>query len=359
MRATGWLRRNSVEVAWGAFALANWGAMIAWPAWETIPFHFVWISLTIVYGFRVWSSPATAAVLSVVILGTGASIGVDAFGGVQLWGELFEVPLMSAMFLAMVWHARRRQAALRTLAGLAETRASLLERQERFLHDASHELRTPVTIARGHLELLRRDQPDAPELGVSLDELDRIERIVSRLLLLAKADQPDFVRFADVEIDGFLEDVFMRWSEVAERAWRLELDVVGLVQVDEEALRSALDALLENAVKYTKPGAAIQLRAHAAGGEIVIEVADGGYGVAPEARERIFDRFARADDARTRELGGVGLGLSIVTAIAAAHGGRCTVESGPRGTTFALHLPARHRRAEPATEELLGAAGLV
>ena len=358
MRATGWLRRNSVEVAWGAFALANWGAMIAWPAWETIPFHFVWISLTIVYGFRVWSSPATAAVLSVVILGTGASIGVDAFGGVQLWGELFEVPLMSAMFLAMVWHARRRQAALRTLAGLAETRASLLERQERFLHDASHELRTPVTIARGHLELLRRDQPDSPELGVSLDELDRIERIVSRLLLLAKADQPDFVRFADVEIDGFLEDVFMRWSEVAERAWRLELDVVGLVQVDEEALRSALDALLENAVKYTKPGAAIQLRAHAAGGEIVIEVADGGYGVAPEARERIFDRFARADDARTRELGGVGLGLSIVAAIAAAHGGRCTVESGPRGTTFALHLPARHRRAEPATEELLGAAGL-
>ena len=359
MRATGWLRRNSVEVAWGAFALANWGAMIAWPAWETIPFHFVWISLTIVYGFRVWSSPATAAVLSVVILGTGVSIGVDAFGGVQLWGELFEVPLMSAMFLAMVWHARRRQAALRTLAGLAETRASLLERQERFLHDASHELRTPVTIARGHLELLRRDQPDAPELGVSLDELDRIERIVSRLLLLAKADQPDFVRFADVEIDGFLEDVFMRWSEVAERAWRLELDVVGLVQVDEEALRSALDALLENAVKYTERGAAIQLRAHAAGGEIVIEVADGGYGVAPEVRERIFDRFARADDARTRELGGVGLGLSIVAAIAAAHGGRCTVESGPRGTTFALHLPARRRRPEPAVEELLGATGLV
>ena len=106
MRATGWLRRNSVEVAWGAFALANWGAMIAWPAWETIPFHFVWISLTIVYGFRVWSPPVTAAVLSVVILGTGVSIGADAFGGVQLWGELFEVPLMSAMFLAMVWHAR-------------------------------------------------------------------------------------------------------------------------------------------------------------------------------------------------------------------------------------------------------------
>jgi signal transduction histidine kinase len=349
MRATGWLRRNRVEALWGVFALANWAAMIAWPSWETIPFHFVWISLTIVYGFRVWSPPVTAAVLSLVILGTGASIGADAFAGIQLWGELFEVPLMSAMFFAMVWHARRRQAALRTVEGVAETRASLLERQKQFLHDASHELRTPVTIARGHLELLRWAEPDAPELAVALDELDRIERIIERLLLLAKADQPDFVLFSDVEIDRFLEDVFMRWSEVAaDRAWRLELDVAGIVRADEEALRSALDALLENAVKHTEPHAAIELRAHADGGEIVIEVADEGFGVPPEALGRIFDRFGRADDARTRAQGGAGLGLAIVAAIAAAHGGRCTVEPRRKGTTFALHLPVR--RAEPVPE---------
>ncbi len=351
MRVTGWLRRNNVEAAWGAFALANWAAMIAWPSWETVPFHFVWISLTIVYGFRVWSRPVTAAVLGVVILGTGASIGADAFAGIQLWGELFEVPLMSAMFLAMVWHARRRQAALRTLAGVAETRASLLEKQERFLHDASHELRTPVTIARGHLELMRWDQPNAPELAVALDELERMERIVGRLLLLAKADQPGFVHFADVEIDRFLEDVFMRWSDVAERAWRLEVDVAGVVWADEEALRSALDALLENAVKHTEPLAAIELRAHAAGGEIVIAVVDEGYGVPLEARERIFDRFGRVDDARTRAQGGVGLGLAIVEAIAAAHGGRCTVESRDRGAIFALHLPVRPR-PEPQPEAI-------
>jgi signal transduction histidine kinase len=360
MRVTGWLRRNRVEALWGAFALVNWAAMIAWPSWETIPFHFVWISLTIVYGFRVWSPPVTGAVLSLVILGTGASIGADAFAGTQLWGELFEVPLMSAMFLAMVWHARRRQAALRTLEGVADTRASLLERQKRFLHDASHELRTPVTIARGHLELLRWTDPDAPELAVALDELERIERIIERLLLLAKADQPDFVLFSDVEIDRFLEDVFMRWSEVAaDRAWRLELDVAGIVRVDEEALRSAVDALLENSVKYTEPHAAIELRAHAAGGEIVIEVADEGFGVPPEALGRIFDRFARADGARTRAQGGAGLGLAIVAAIAAAHGGRCTVESRLKGTTFALHLPVGRRQGpapEPAAVDLVDAA---
>ncbi|HEY8028768.1 MAG TPA: HAMP domain-containing sensor histidine kinase [Gaiellaceae bacterium] len=350
MRATGWLQRNAVEVLWGLFAIANWGAMIAWPAWETIPFHFVWISLTIVYGFRVWRPGATGVILGLVILATGASILSDAFNGIQLWGELFEVPLMSAMFLAMVWHARRRQAAMQQVEAVANTRASLLELHERFLHDASHELRTPVTIARGHLELLSRDQPDSPELTVALDELQRMERIVDRLLLLAKAEQPDFVVLRDVAIDRFLEDVFMRWSEVAPRVWRLELDVAGVVRADPEALRSALDALLENAVKYTEPRAAITLRAHAVGGEIVVEVVDDGSGIPDDAIGSIFDRFARADDARTRAHGGVGLGLAIVAAIAHAHGGRCAVECRGGHTVFALVLPCIEPEVSQAGE---------
>jgi signal transduction histidine kinase len=349
------LRRNSVEVLWGLFALANWGAMIVWPSWETVPFHFVWISLTIVYGFRVWSRGVTSFILGAVVLGTGGSILADAFNGVQLWGELFEVPLMSAMFLAMVWHARRRQVALRQVEAVSEVRASLLERQERFLHDASHELRTPVTIARGHLELLVREEPDAPELAVALDELERMERIVDRMLLLAKVDQPDFVLLRDIEIDRFLEDVFMRWSEVAPRAWRLELDIAGLVRADPEALRNALDALLENAVKYTEPRAGITLRANAVGGEIVVEVADEGSGVPEAALATIFDRFARADDARAREHGGVGLGLAIVAAIARAHGGSCTVERRDGETVFALRLPVVVDGDDEPAAELLDA----
>jgi signal transduction histidine kinase len=357
MRATGWLQRNSVEVLWGLFAIANWVAMIAWPSWETIPFHFVWISLTIVYGFRVWSPGVTGVILSTVIVATGASILGDAFAGKQLWGELFEVPLMSAMFLAMVWHARRRQSAMRQVEAVADMRASLLEHQQRFLHDASHELRTPVTIARGHLELLSRET-EAPELIVAIDELERMEHIVDRLLLLAKVEQPDFVVLRDVEIDRFLEDVFMRWSEVAPRTWRLELDVAGVARVDPEALRSALDALIENAVKYTEPRAGITLRGHAVGGEIVLEVADEGAGVPEEALASIFDRFARADDARTRAQGGVGLGLAIVAAIARAHGGRCTVGRRDGQTVFSLALPVGAEvEAEPAPVERL-AVGL-
>ena len=227
------------------------------------------------------------------------------------------------------------------MQGVAEMRASLLERQERFLHDASHELRTPVTIARGHLELLRREQPDAPELEVALDELGRMERIVERLLLLAKSEQQGFA-FEEIDLEAFLSDLFIRWSEVAPRAWRLDVDLAGRLLADPEALRNALDALLENAVKYTDPGDAIELAAHADGaGGVVIEVSDSGSGVPPEALPRIFDRWARADGARTRERGGAGLGLAIVAAVARAHGGRCSVRPLPRGTAFRLHLPVR------------------
>src|SRR6059058_2220056 len=156
------LRRNFVELAWFAFAGANLAAMELWPSWETIPFHFIWISLTLVYGFRIWNPKPTGIVLGLVIAGTGSLILSDAFAGSQLWGELFEVPLMSAMFLAMVWHARRRQDAVRRLEREAAERAALLSQQKRFLHDVSHELRTPVTIARGHLEVLPPERQAGP-----------------------------------------------------------------------------------------------------------------------------------------------------------------------------------------------------
>jgi signal transduction histidine kinase len=339
MPVIAWLRRRSVELAWVVFSAANVVAMVRWETWETIPFHFIWVSLTLVYGFRVWRPAATLATLAVVGLLTGALIAVDISHDTQEWGELFEVPLMSAMFLAMVWHARRRQQALRAVEQLAEERASLLERQEHFLHDASHELRTPVTIARGHLEVLERLGAGGPEVEIALDELQRIDRIIERLLLLATADQPDFIATADVDVEQYLEEVFFRWSEVATRAWRLGELPRGTLRADPEAVRHALDALLENAVKYTEESDAIQLSAHVRAGELVIEVADEGSEIPAHALGRIFDRFARADAARSRAHGGVGLGLAIVDAIAKAHGGTCRVRTSDAGSAFALSLP--------------------
>ncbi len=348
------LRHRWIEFAWGGFALLNLVAMWLWPGWETVPFHFIWVSLTLLYGFRVWPAAATVALLLGVVLATGTEILIDAYDGNQPWGELFEVPLMSAMFFAMVWHARRRQDAMLVVERQAEERGSLLERQERFLHDASHELRTPVTIARGHLEVMRRIEGHTQaEVEVALDELGRIESILERLLLLANADQPDFLVEDRVELEPFLEDVFMRWSEIAPRAWRLRSIVPVALKADPDGLRIALDALIENAVKYTAPGDAIELGAKANDGEVVIEVADEGCGVPPELFERIFDRFARADAARGRTQGGVGLGLAIVDAIAKAHGGRCDVRLRDHGSVFRLHLPGfRAVAVDPAAVAL-------
>jgi signal transduction histidine kinase len=340
MRVTDSARPSLLDVGWVAFALANLAAMALWPSWETIPFHFIWVSLTLLYGFRIWRPRVTYAVLTAVVVTTGFLISVDAFHGEQLWGELFEVPLMSAMFLAMVWHARRRQEALAKVERQADERASLLERQERFLHDVSHELRTPVTIAQGHLEVLRRaSEEPVQEIDVAVDELDRIERILERLLLLAKADHPDFVVIDEIDPEVFLEDVLMRWSEVAPRAWRLGSVPAGRLRVDPDALRIALDALLENAVKYTEASEAIRLRARAEGKSLVIEVEDEGRGVPGDALGHIFERFARADSARSRAHGGVGLGLAIVDAIAKAHGGSSAVRTAANGSTFSLRLP--------------------
>ncbi|MGH2842580.1 MAG: histidine kinase dimerization/phospho-acceptor domain-containing protein, partial [Solirubrobacteraceae bacterium] len=184
------LSGRRLDLVWVAFAAANYAAIIAFAEWEAIPFHLIWVSLTVLYGFRVWPLRQTLIVLAVVTAATAAPIAHDAITGVQPWGELFEVPLMAAMFLAMVWHARRRvEAQLSAERSARETR-SLLGRMERFVHDASHELRTPVTIARGHLELLHRQDGDAPEVTVAIDELARMDALIERLLVLARADQP-------------------------------------------------------------------------------------------------------------------------------------------------------------------------
>jgi signal transduction histidine kinase len=172
-----------------------------------------------------------------------------------------------------------------------------------------------------------------------MDELARMERIVERLLLLAKA-QTSTLTMSDVDLSGLLEEMVMRWSDVAPRVWRVGELADGTVRADPDALRCALDALVENAVQHTKPTDVIELSSRASSeGEVSIEVADEGSGIPSEAVKRIFARFARADAARSRGDGGVGLGLAIVQAIAQAHGGRCSVRTSASGSVFTLALP--------------------
>ena len=331
------------DVAWVAFSLVNLAVMIAAPEWETIPFHFIWVSLTLLYGFRVWSLGRTWWVLAIVMAATAAPIAVDAVSGSQPVGELAEVPLMTAMFVVMVWHARRRVAALEEVKRVSETNARLLEREQRFLQDASHELRTPITVASGHAELILQAADDpaiAEDARVVVEEMGRLRSLAEQLLLLASAERPSFLALQPVAPATLLEAAMRRWAPIPRR-WSSSEQAAPLIDADGGRLASALDALIENAVAHTEEGDGIELRLLREPGSVVFAVADEGTGIEPEHLEHIFGRFARADAGRERNRGGVGLGLNIANAIAEAHGGSLRVTSTPgEGSVFELVLPA-------------------
>jgi len=341
-----------VDVAWAAFSVANLAAIVIFSHWETVPFHFIWISLTLLYGFRVWATRPTAWVLAVVMITTAAAIGWDVYRGAQTVDELNEVPLMAAMFWLMVWHAQRRLAADTERELVSEENARLLTTQRRFLQDASHQLRTPITIALGHAELLATDlagRQEARDIQVVVGELTRLRRLGERLLMIAASEDPDFLRPEPVALDRFTRELFRKWQPTSSRRWTLgRLDPV-LITADRERLGLALDALVENAVRHTATGQRIQLSVLGDhdGQTARMIVADSGEGIAPAELDRIFDRFRSGS-----QLGGTrgtGLGLALVRAVARAHGGAVRVRSAPgEGSEFELVLPVQRPAEELA-----------
>ena len=352
------LRRRWVEVAWGAFAAANLTAIFLMSQWETIPFHFVWVSLTLVYGFRHWRFRPTMLLLLVVIAATGAALAFSIGRGHQGPDELAEVPLMAAMFLAMVWHAERRQAAVEEAGRLAGSEHRMLMGQREFVRDASHELRTPITVARGHAELIRDagiGGQISKDAEVILDELGHLSRLSERLLILTTAGHPGFLSPSAVSVEPFLAGLMRRWAPAADRAWQIRIDARGTIRADRERLESALDCLLENAVNATSQGDDVRVACRAVGSDLVIEIADGGRGIRAEDLPRIFERFSRVEADRARSNGGTGLGLSITKAIVEAHGGWIEVESEESaGATFRIGLGGFH--AEPSSDPERGSA---
>jgi signal transduction histidine kinase len=340
-----------LDVAWGVFTILNLVAMLVFGAWETVPFHFIWVSLTILYGLRVWQSGPTLAVLSAIVVLTGIGITIDIQKGFQQPDELTEVPLMAAMFLAMVWHARRRLTALERLRRVSQANERLADRQRQFIEDASHELRTPITVALGHVELIARSTTRGlhEDAKVAVDELMRLRRLSDRLLVLAAADDPNFLKKIEVDVEPILVETLRRWGPIP-RQWRLGVMEEAEVQADPDRLAVAIDALVENAVKFSSEGDAIELSARRRGGQVAICVTDTGRGIAPEDLERVFERFTRSRVGRGRD--GFGLGLAIVRAIVEAHGGSVRARSKVgEGTTFELLLPLAEHQTGPMTGE--------
>jgi signal transduction histidine kinase len=345
------IRPMAPDIAWAVFVGLNLVAMRLFDTWATVPFLAIWVSLTAVYGFRLWRLQPTILTWAAVTLATGGIIFVQVLKGQQDADYLAEVPLIALMFLVMVWHGRRRLSAtqerltaMEQVQRISQENLRLLEQQRQFLQDASHELGTPITVALGHAELIERaatDQAVAADARVVTGELARLRRLTNRLLLLASAGTPDFLRLAPVSADSLVLDALERWGNIPRR-WRLGEVAEATVLGDSDRLVAALDALLENAVAHTEPGDTIEVSVRLeSGGKVVLAVTDSGCGIPPTELDRIFRRFTRAYPHRNREAGGFGLGLPIVQAIAEAHHGSVRVHStSGQGSTFEMVIPA-------------------
>jgi signal transduction histidine kinase len=335
---------------WVIFAVANTAAMFALPGQETIPFHFIYISMALVYGLQPWPLRQTYAILGLVALTTGAALAWHVKNNVIGWEETAEIPLMALLFMVMVWHVRRRVAATREARRHADSEHEMREKQKRFVRFASHELRTPVTVGRGFAELIRDAQPGsqaAQDAIVVLEEFDNLERIAARLLTLARMDEHWTVKPSVVPLSAELERTVTRWRPAANRDWRLR-PTSAVVVADRQRLETALDSLIENAVRYTDESGRIELAAYPAGESIVIEVSDNGSGIPDEELAYVFESF-RSGSSRA----GTGIGLAIVKAIVEAHGGTVSAENLPAGgASFRLRLPVHGSPLPAATEQV-------
>lgn len=323
------------------------------------------------------SGPSTGALVVVVYLDEDRAELLDTM---RTYGIVALLSLLAVIAFAF-WQSGRLLAPLRTLRLTAEeigdtdlsrrvpvrgndditaltlTVNGMLDRledsfagQRRFLDDAGHELKTPLTVLRGHLELLdvgsREDVEETK--GLMLDEVDRMARLVGELILLAKSDRPDFVTTGPVQLGRLTEDLLSKASALGERAWRLDAAAEVEVDLDEQRVTQAVLQLADNAVKHTRPGAEVALGSSYDGRDVRLWVRDTGPGVPAGDRELVFTRFGRSAVPEGDE--GFGLGLSIVAAIAEGHGGRVELDDAePHGARFTLVLPSRSHGAPDVT----------
>ena len=221
--------------------------------------------------------------------------------------------------------------------------------QRRLLSDVSHQLRTPLTVARGQLEVLgRTDVADpvavAATIDLVVDELEHMRTLVDRLLQLGRAMEPESLSLEVVDVRSFTTDLFEASRVMAPRAWTLAAIPDLVVVADPAKLRGALLNLVENAIRATQPADTVALRVTASPATVTFAVEDSGPGIPVAARSAVLTRFARPG---ARDAGGTGLGLAIVKAVADAHGGRVDVtESGLGGAKVSIIVP---RSPRPAT----------
>jgi signal transduction histidine kinase len=356
------------EGIWTLFALGNLAWMVLLPSWSMLPYHLTWMSLLLLYGLgvRSWGRVLMWCLVTPVMVATGLVFGDPAIRGRAPYDELIELPIMVVLLLAMARLTNNRKAAMEKLGALSQRNAALLERQREFVQNASHELRTPVTVALAHAELAQRTANPAVSSDVSIvvDELCRMRRLVNELLALATVQSTDVDQHASISLADFVARTMQRWNAIPRR-WETSVAEDLIVSADAYRMSVAVDALLENAVRFTNENDRIEVSVRRCGDEAVLTVADSGPGIPADQYDLVFERFRRGStDAPTSGEPGArenfGLGLSIVRAVAEGFGGRASAAPSQSlgGAAVSVWLPLRDHGVarEPERALALGSA---
>jgi signal transduction histidine kinase len=330
-----------IDVLWSLFALVMLGLMLIVPHAQTIPYHFIFASFTLLYGYRLWSPRVTIGLLLGLTFIPGVMFMHVYSTGLVSLDELAEIPLMPLIVGGMAYHAHRAASARRRVEELAQLESSRLDGQREFLRDTAHAIRTPVTIARGHIELIQMDSHDKQlksDADEVLHQLDRLHHMARQLLVIEALRTSALISLESVDITTLVADCGRRWSHSVPRRWVIEPGDSSLVMVDKLRLEEALDAMIENALRFTDPDSVVRISCRAQGSWVGLEIADSGPGIAPEIRERVFDRFFHLHP--VGEEPGTGLGLALVAAVAEVFGGSARVDDAPEGGALVtLRLP--------------------
>ena len=350
--------RRHLLAAWTVWAVGCVIVMSMRPGQETIPYHLGWAGFALAFGLGTWGRWQLVTALAWYTLASGAVLERSWTLSIIGWDETTEIPLMLLLALLMVWHVRRRQAALAEVTRLAERDVQAALDREQLMRLTSHELRTPLTIARGYVELLqtRATEPDSEQdLAVVGDELERLSRVSDRLIRMILLQDDTTIEMVD--IDQVMAQAVERWQVVADRQWVLDAQA-GRVVGSPERLRTGLDTLVENAIRYTSVGDTIRLVGSRRLDHVVVGVFDTGVGltdqqivainddekVLPPATTTAAAAGKESDLVTEDRLAGTGLGLSIVQALAQARGGTLQASHAPGGGAgMILTFPLRSR----------------
>jgi len=351
------------EFAITLFVCANLAWMAAWPDLHEMQSSLIYLALAAGYAWRSWRpAPTLVAVGASFAVIAVIMVAVDQPAATGEVSELVGLTVMLVLFVAIVHHLHSQARALDEADAVAAERTEGLERERFFFARASHELATPLTIARGHLEMLGRGGPASPEQveatrSVVLDELQRMEDLVGELLMSARLASGSITR-ERIEVEGLIAAVSSRWTALGGRAWQVWVDAPGTIDAAPVPLMRALEALIENAYRHTNEGDPIVIAAFVSddGRRLLLKVEDRGSGIPADALPHVFERFFRVEGAPANGRRGSGLGLAIVKAVADAHEGTVSIESRvARGTRVLIELPCYEPSRQPSSLPLDGA----